>query len=292
MYQLATVKSIPEIYSEGASGLWHDLTHFHSQNYLHWLIYISLFVFLLELAFPWRKDQKKFRRDFWLDALYMFFNIFIFINFFFKVIAEYAYELFIHLINAVNLEFLLADRVGGLPVWLQLVILFIVRDFIQWNVHRLLHRSDTLWNFHKVHHSVKEMGFAAHLRFHWMETLIYNTLQFLPLAMIGFALNDYITVYIIAILIGHLNHANIKFSYGPLKYIFNNPHMHIWHHFKNLPDEHRYGCNFGLSLSIWDYMFGTAYIPKDGRDIEIGYKGDEDMPQNFFKQLIFGFTKR
>src|SRR6056297_8100 len=47
-------------------------------NYFWGLIVISLLVWLLEIIFPWRKDQSIFRKDFWLDGFYMFFNFFLF----------------------------------------------------------------------------------------------------------------------------------------------------------------------------------------------------------------------
>jgi sterol desaturase/sphingolipid hydroxylase (fatty acid hydroxylase superfamily) len=68
--------------------------------------------------------------------------------------------------------------------------------------------------------------------------------------------------------------------------------MHAWHHAKSFPEPHRYGVNYGISLSLWDYLFRTAYIPNNGRDIQLGYPGDEDMPQGFWKQALFPFTKR
>ena len=43
-------------------------------NYFYGLIAISLLVWFLEIVFPWRKDQSVFRKDFWLDGFYMFFN--------------------------------------------------------------------------------------------------------------------------------------------------------------------------------------------------------------------------
>jgi sterol desaturase/sphingolipid hydroxylase (fatty acid hydroxylase superfamily) len=49
--------------------------------------------------------------------------------------------------------------------------------------------------------------------------------------------------------------------------------------------------NFGLTLSIWDYLFRTAYIPQNGKNIEIGFEGDEDFPQGFGNQLMFPFKK-
>ena len=68
--------------------------------------------------------------------------------------------------------------------------------------------------------------------------------------------------------------------------------MHIWHHSKELPDEHPYGMNFGLTLSVWDYIFGTAYVPKSGRDIEIGFHDDDDFPETFSEQVIYPFKKQ
>ena len=82
----------------------------------------------------------------------------------------------------------------------------------------------------------------------------------------------------------------MAWDYGPLKYILNNPKMHIWHHSKIIP-EGKSGVNFGLSLSIWDYIFGTAYIPSDGRDIELGFEGDEDFPKDFGRQITYPLSK-
>ena len=141
--------------------------------------------------------------------------------------------------------------------------MFVLADFIQFHTHRLLHRVPALWEFHKLHHSVKEMGFAAHLRFHWMETIIYKThTEFIPLTMIGFGLQDFFIIHIIALLIGHINHANLGWDYGPLRYLLNNPKMHIWHHAKELPN--RYGVNFGLmseclGLHIWYGIYSEGW---------------------------------
>ncbi|HET8964052.1 MAG TPA: sterol desaturase family protein, partial [Chitinophagales bacterium] len=110
------------------------------------------------------------------------------------------------------------------------------------------------------------------------------------LAMIGFGLKDFFIVHIIALSIGHLNHSNLNISYGPFKYILNNPKMHIWHHAKELP-QLPYGANYGISLSIWDYIFKTDYIPNDGRDIELGFESIENFPKSFLNQSKHGFKK-
>ena len=288
-----------EIIKNSYSGYWNYLKNsvlleLNLENYFYGLILISLVVWGLERVFPWRKNQPLFRKDFWLDTFYMFFNFFLLNLIVLIALSNTAAQLFNDLLGVVGLtlrNFQVID-LNSLPFALRIFIFFIVVDFTQWWTHRLLHRVDFLWNFHKVHHSVKEMGFAAHLRYHWMEPIVYNSLRYIPLAIIGgFSAQDVAVVHFFTITIGHLNHANINWDYGWLKYIFNNPKMHIWHHAKELPKEHKYGVNFGLTLSIWDYLFKTNYIPFSGRDIELGFENDEYFPKGFVKQELYPLGK-
>ena len=258
-------------------------------NYFWGLILISLMAWGLEMLFPWRKNQSIFRKDFWLDAFYMFFNFFIF-----AIVISGVYsilELWFGSFDLTVKSFAILD-ISSMPMWSQLVIFFLVLDLVQWFTHVLLHRFNFLWRFHKVHHSVKEMGFAAHLRYHWMENILYKPLKIFGVMLLGgFEPEQAYVVHFAAIAIGHLNHSNIKLSYGPLKYIFNNPVMHLYHHAYALPKDRFYGVNFGISLSLWDYIFKTNYIPEDSGTIELGYEDDNKMPKGFFKQLFYGFRK-
>ncbi len=257
-------------------------------NYFYGLIAISLVVWLLEMLFPWRKDQSIFRQDFWLDGFYMFFNFFIFsvaISGFYRLL-----QLGFADIGITDKSLALFDP-SGWPMWGQLLIFFVVLDFVQWFTHTLLHKYSFLWKFHKVHHSVKEMGFAAHLRYHWMENILYKPLKtFGVMILFGFEPQQAYIVHFLAIAIGHINHANIKVTWGPLKYIFNNPVMHLYHHAYDLP-EGKFGVNFGISLSLWDYIFKTDYIPEDSGTIELGFPGDEKFPTDFVGQNTYGFKK-
>ncbi|MCT4629861.1 sterol desaturase family protein [Winogradskyella sp.] len=284
-----------DIIKNSYSNYWNYLKHElidlnHWDNYFYGLIIISILVWILEIAFPWRKEQALFRKDFWLDTFYMFFNFFLLNLIVLIALSNTVAEIFNDILDSIGLSlssFQLFDSTD-LPKWLGLLIFFLVNDFVQWNTHRLLHRFEWLWNFHKVHHSVKQMGFAAHLRYHWMEPIVYNSIRYIPLAIIAnYSSQDVAIVYFFAIIIGHLNHANLGWDYGILKYIFNNPKMHIWHHAKELPQHVRYGVNFGLTLSIWDYIFKTNYIPHDGRDIELGFEGDENFPKDFVGQELY-----
>jgi sterol desaturase/sphingolipid hydroxylase (fatty acid hydroxylase superfamily) len=263
-----------------------------SLNFFYFLIAISLVVWGLEMAFPWRTKQKIFREDFWLDAFYMFFNFFIFNLLLYIALSSVTVKLLSDLLAPLGYEGGHLFDLSILQWGWQLLIFFIISDFVQWNVHILLHRIPFLWKVHKVHHSVKVMGFAAHLRYHFGETLVYNIFKYISLSMLfGFDLQLAFIVHAIAITIGHLNHANVGWDYGWLKYILNNPKMHIWHHSKELPKDHSYGMNYAISLSLWDYIFKTKYIPYEGRDIELGFEDDENYAPGFFKQLIAPFRK-
>nr|WP_256534277.1 sterol desaturase family protein [Lewinella sp. JB7] len=225
------------------------------------------------------------------------------------------------------------------PLWAVLLTGFVVRDFIQWWIHRLLHRVDFLWKFHQVHHSVREMGFAAHLRFHWMEIVVYRSIEYLPLALLGIGLYDFFIIHLFGLAWGHYNHANFRLPHwvsggivgaltglaigsgsfdidllartGPwttiaggalgfatgaavlrplMPYLFNSPEMHLWHHARHLPEDRRYGANFGLTLSVWDYLFGTDYVPEKSGTIALGFPGVESFPSGFIQQELVGFA--
>ncbi len=334
---LDTVKNA---YLGYAEYLWNEIIHPSWNSYFYWLLLVSLFFFILEIVTPWRSNQKVFRKDFWLDFFYMFFNFFLFSLIIYNAASEVVVDFVnsgIEQLTGINLE--LFNPLYQWPLWAILLAGFILRDFIQWWVHRLLHRVPWLWNFHKVHHSVKEMGFAAHLRFHWMENIVYRSIEYLPLAfIIGINLEQFFIIHIFTLAFGHYNHSNISvdgkitggiigvllaiifyfgiadvsflqdksllvklsvslgsilfgvFALGPfMKKIFNSPEMHIWHHAHDIPSEIKYGINFGLTLAIWDYIFGTDYIPYEGRDINLGFPGDEKFPSTFVDQAKYGF---
>ncbi len=259
-------------------------------NYFWGLILISALVWGLEMIVPWRKNQAVFRKDFWLDGWYMFFNFFIF-----SIVISGVYRVLEPLFETIGItlqSFAIVDISNWAIGW-QLVVFFIILDFVQWVTHILLHKFDFLWQYHKVHHSVLEMGFAAHLRYHWMENIIYKPLKTFGVMILGgFEPEHAYIVHFIAITIGHFNHANIKITWGPLRYVLNNPVMHLYHHAYDLP-KGTFGVNFGISLSVWDYLFKTNYLPEDSGTIRLGFEGVTRFPKRFFGQFLYGFwTKK
>ena len=329
-------------YKGYGSYLWYEISHPSWHNYFYALIFVSLFFLLLEWFRPWREDQAKFRKDFWLDFFYMFFNFFLFSLIIYNAASDVVVNLFNNWIKSgFGIDLQALNPMHTWPLWAVLIVGFVVRDFVQWWTHRLLHSVPFLWEFHKVHHSVEQMGFAAHLRYHWMETIVYRSIEYIPLALLGIGLYDFYMIHIFSLFIGHYNHSNLSidqkwtgmflgsliglmigtgayeikliedpgifiiltiFMAGGLggyfvisriiKKLFNNPEMHIWHHAYHLPEGRRLGVNFGLSLAIWDYLFSTAYIPYNAKQIRLGFPGVEKYPHSFLGQMSHGFSKR
>ena len=288
-----------EIYLKAFKGylhwLWNDQilisTNSLFGNYFWGLALISFTFFIIQVFIPWRKNQAVFRKQFWQDVFYMYFNLFIFYIIFFAGLSAVAESILISILNSFNINDFVIFHMDDLPIWTQLLIVFIVSDFTHWNIHRMLHKYPFLWRFHRLHHSIKEMGFAGHFRFHWVESIVYKSITYFPLLLIGFNPEQLFYMHIISISWGHFNHSNLNVPLGVFKYVFNNPQMHIWHHAKHLPVNHEMGANFGLTLSVWDYVFKTNYIPNSGRDIELGFVGDENYDKTIMKQLLSGFKK-
>ena len=110
----------------------HEILHPHWGNYFYWLIAISFFFLGLEILFPWRKNQKIIRKDFWLDTFYMFFNFFLFSLIGYNAVSNVAVAFFNNNLKAVGIDNITFFHIESFPYWSQLFILFIVRDFIQY----------------------------------------------------------------------------------------------------------------------------------------------------------------
>jgi sterol desaturase/sphingolipid hydroxylase (fatty acid hydroxylase superfamily) len=260
-------------------------------NYFYWVLGSTLVIWMLEIVFPWRKNQPAIRAGFWLDMFYIFWNYFLFSLVIYNAISGIGVQLFNNFLGLFGVTNLVAIQLGALPGWVQLVIIFVIRDFMQYNIHRLLHRYDWMWEFHKVHHSTEVMGFGGLMRYHFMEHFFYRALEYIPLAMLGFGISDFFIVHMFTFITGQLGHANLYLPLGKLRYLLNGPQMHLWHHAKTFPESHPRGFNFGITLSIWDFIFKTNYWPNDDPDLAVGLPEQADVADDFLGQQLGPFSK-
>ena len=256
-------------------------------NYPLWLFGISALVALFEYMWPAR-EQPFIRSSLWSDIVYLIFNGH-FLGMFLYGIASYHvlphFDLYLQENGIHHLVYYQAVQNWGWSIVTQSIAVLVIKDFIEWIIHNALHRLPFFWNFHKIHHSVKdgEMSWIVAFRFSWLEVVTYKSLTYLPLIWFGFATEALIVPIILSTLIGHLNHSNLAWDYGWGKYIINSPRMHLYHHDYHAPPT---GQNFGIVFSCWDWIFGTARLPKTPPQ-RIGYPQEHELPNDFLGQLIW-----
>ncbi|MCA8943325.1 MAG: sterol desaturase family protein [Planctomycetes bacterium] len=257
-------------------------------EYLYWLLGISAAFAIAERLRPARPSQPALRPQLANDLFYLVFNGHLWAVLSAGIVTWTATRTR-EVIQAVDLV-PAHGWLDGRPFALQIAVYLVVSDFLQWNVHRLLHTVPWLWQFHKVHHSVHAMDWAANFRFHWMENVVYKSLLFVPIVVwLGGDFAALFWAYVFATAWGHFNHANLDVGIGPLRYVFNSPRMHMWHH--DASDEGGVAKNFGIVLSLWDWMFGTAYWPLERAPARIGYPRDEEMPRDVVRQFAFPLAR-
>jgi len=211
--------------------------------------------FILEFAWP-RKKRILWNTSFLVDLSFAVFNAIIFWEFW-PNLNSYVQSL----VDIPQVSIYSWGLVG------QAVFIFLFVDFLSWVTHRMLHQNVWLWKVHRMHHTIKELNFLRLFYYNPIENIIYSITARLPLIFFAFNPQIFLTLGIIEASIGYLNHANTKIRVPVwLSKIINTPQVHIWHHDESHPKQSK--KNFGLSLSLWDWIFGTLYIAsKDPKEI-------------------------
>jgi sterol desaturase/sphingolipid hydroxylase (fatty acid hydroxylase superfamily) len=215
------------------------------------------------------------------DLGYFYFNLFLF-----GVIFGWAilsYEVLSHsTADLLTAAFGPARPVPLPPVVSRLVItvmLFLAYELGYWLNHYLSHRIPFLWEFHKVHHSATVLTPLTNFRVHPVYMCVFlNILAlFTGLAngtgdyllgqttqQYGLSENNLILVFFIYVYV-HLQHSQLWISFtGWLGHLFMSPAHHQIHHSRSPA---HFNKNLGSCLAVWDWMFGTLYIPSAEREV-------------------------
>lgn len=193
-------------------------------------------------------------------------------------------------VNRENIEAAIAGRdtwISTWPLWVQAISVLVLSDFTAYWMHRAFHKG-WLWRIHAVHHSSRELDWLASVRLHPLNELITRMAQVLPFYFLGFSPLVLAGVAPILSLYAILLHANVNWSFGPLRYVIAPPRFHRWHHSSESDGLDK---NFAGLLPLWDLAFGTFYMPAGKRPQVFGIVGN-DMPEGLWGQLAYPFTKR
>lgn len=242
----------------------------------------TLVFVIIEKLFPLYKDQPVFRFEWQTDFMHFIVNHFI-VGLVLLTVNFLIFRLFGWAQYAP-----LQNWVASLPFFVELFLIILVADLMQYWAHRAYHEVPFLWRFHSVHHSTKVMDWMAGSRQHILELIVTRVLVLGPIYVLGFS-KEVIDIYIV--IVGFqavFNHANVSLPWGPLKYIIVTPDFHHWHHSS---DQEALDRNYAAHFAFLDYLFGTAVKAERRFPEKYGVLGDY-MPQGFIKQQLFPFVHK
>jgi len=182
----------------------------------------------------------------------------------------------------------LQASVRDLPSVLQFLALVVVTDFTQYWVHRAFHALPLLWRFHAVHHSADQMDWLAGSRLHMVDIAVTRGLTHGPIYVLGFSEGPLMAYLVLVSAQATFIHANVRFEFGPLRWLVAAPQFHHWHH---AAERDAVDKNFAVHLPVLDVIFTTAYLP-DRWPSAYGLAGGEGAPAGYLRQFLWPFQPR
>ena len=174
---------------------------------------------------------------------------------------------------------------GMLPFWWQAAAYLLFSDFLLYWSHRLFHGAK-LWRFHAIHHSAEDVDWTTAYRFHPVNLAFGAFLVDVVMLYIGVSPKVLLFLAPFQTMMALFVHANLNWTFGPLKYVIATPVFHRWHHSApELGGEK----NFAPSFALWDFLFGTFYMPQGALPQTYGVD-DPNVPEGFLQQLVYPFT--
>ena len=223
------------------------------------------------------------------DIFYLFFNVFMFGVLFGWAVLSYQF-----ISNGIIAGLIAVAGPVAPSTWPPYVtrsvitaMLFLAYELGYWFNHWLSHKVPVLWEFHKVHHTAEVLTPLTNFRVHPIYGWIFANILAVSAAvangvgnyMFGetayqYAIND--TNIILVLFIHtyvHLQHSHMWISFrGALGRILISPAHHQVHHSGN---PKHFDKNFGSCLALWDWMFGTLYVPaKEREPLVFGFPGN------------------
>jgi sterol desaturase/sphingolipid hydroxylase (fatty acid hydroxylase superfamily) len=142
------------------------------------------------------------------------------------------------------------------PGWLIIPLTVVAMDAANWLAHYADHRLGFLWRFHALHHSQEELSVLTSFRAHPLMHTTGFILAAVPVVVLMPTRAIAPVVITVYVCLGTLQHANLRWTFGPLGRVIVSPAYHRFHH---APDVQHH--NLGVVLTIWDVLAGRARFP-------------------------------
>lgn len=170
------------------------------------------------------------------------------------------------------------------PVWVQCLVILVIQDVILYWLHRLFH-TPVGWRFHAVHHSPEVLDWTSTQRFHPVNAVLEFAVADVVILLLGFSPDAVVILGPLNLAYSVMVHANLNWTFGPLRYLLVSPVYHRWHH---TSDEQGRDRNFASTFPFLDLLFGTYHMPV-GQRPEVYGTTDRDVPRGFVGQMTYPF---
>jgi sterol desaturase/sphingolipid hydroxylase (fatty acid hydroxylase superfamily) len=177
---------------------------------------------------------------------------------------------------------------SGWSLGFQVAAALLVADAAAYVRHRLSHKSDLLWRFHRIHHSMTELYWIRSAYTHPVEQLLILCAIMLPISVLGAGDQVVAVVAFVFGLSGLVQHANVDARSSGLNWVFATPEVHRAHH---RVDEASHS-NFSAFFVLMDHLFGT-YRPVEPSEmaVRVGLRDEPEFPKDFWSQLTMPFRR-
>ncbi len=172
-----------------------------------------------------------------------------------------------------------------LPLWLQGILYLVGADFVLYWIHRGFHRG-VMWKYHAVHHASRDVEWTSAARFHPLNLALGTAAVDIAWLLAGVSPDIFLVIGPFNIITSCMVHANLNWTFGPLRYVLVSPVFHRWHHADAVRDK-----NFASTFSLWDVMFGTSHMPANALPHGYGID-DEAMPEGLMPQLVYPLLQK
>ena len=172
-----------------------------------------------------------------------------------------------------------------MPLWIQGLIYLVGADFVLYWIHRAFHQGFA-WKYHAVHHAPRDVDWTSAARFHPVNLALGTAAVDIAFLLAGVSPDIFLVIGPFNIITSCMVHANLNWTFGPLRYVLVSPVFHRWHHAMDVRDR-----NFASTFAIWDVMFATAYMPQGVLPQRSGID-DEAMPEGLMPQLVYPLLQK
>jgi lathosterol oxidase len=245
------------------------------------MLLMTLIFSPIEVLWPAYPRQSVFRNEWLTDIVY-----------FLSTHLPIQVTTFLILLPATQLTAILGipgvvAAVGRLPWLVQFFLAVLVADLAEYAIHRAFHTVPWLWRFHAIHHSSKALDWIAGSRSHLVDDVAVRGFILVPMMLIfpheiNVAYLLFVTVH------ATWTHCNFGPTVKWLEPFLILPRFHHWHH---TSQEEAIDRNFAIHFPWIDRIFGTYYLPADGRWPDTYGLHNERMPDGFWAQFLYPFRR-